>query len=83
MPKRSRKTDRERAMVGGSSTPAVKSSNTVQGKEKGPAKGAAKPITIPLDDVSPELKRILVREMIKGGRAKVIKGKGKGKGKGK
>ena len=38
-----------------------------------------KPITLPLSDVSPELKAILVREMIKGGRAKVVKGKGKGK----
>ena len=35
-----------------------------------------KPITIPLSDVSPELKAILVKEMIKGG-AKVVKGKGK------
>ena len=42
-----------------------------------------KPITIPLSDVSPELKAILVKEMIKGGRAKVVKGKVKGKGKGK
>ena len=33
--------------------------------------------------MSPELKAILVKEMIKGGRAKVVKGKGKGKGKGK
>ena len=40
-----------------------------------------KPITIPLSDVSPELKAILVKEMIKGARAKVVKGKVKGKGK--
>ena len=38
-----------------------------------------KPITIPLSDVSPELKAILVQGMIKGGRAKVVKGKVKGK----
>ena len=31
--------------------------------------------------MSPELKAILVRDMVKGGRAKVVKGKGKGKGK--
>ena len=31
--------------------------------------------------MSPELKAILVQGMIKGGRAKVVKGKGKGKGK--
>ena len=47
------------------------------------ARRGGKPITIPLSDVSPELKAILVREMIKGGRAKVVKGKVKGKGKGK
>ena len=43
------------------------------------ARKGGKPITIPLSDVSPELKAILVKEMIKGGRAKVVKGKGKGK----
>ena len=56
---------------------------TAQGKgasNTGARKGK-KPITIPLHDVSPELKKNLVREIIKGGRATVIKGKGKGKGK--
>ena len=48
------------------------SSNTGAGK-------GGKPITIPLDKVSRELKAILVKGMIKGGRAKVVKGKGKGK----
>ena len=48
--------------------------------DTGAGKGG-KPITIPLSDVSPELKAILVKEMVKGGRAKVVKGKGKGKGK--
>ena len=52
------------------------SSNTGAGR-------GGKPITIPSSDVSPELKAILVREMIKGGRAKMVKGKVKGKGKGK
>ena len=47
-------------------------SNTGAGK-------GGKPITIPLSDVSPEVKAILVQGMIKGGRAKVVKGKGKGK----
>ena len=53
-----------------------------QGKDISSDTGArkgGKPITIPLSDVSPELKAILVKEMIKGGRAKVVKGKGKGK----
>ena len=48
--------------------------------DTGAGKGG-KPITIPLSDVSPELKAILVQGKIKGGRAKVVKGKGKGKGK--
>ena len=47
------------------------SSNTGAGR-------GGKPITIPLSDVSPELKAILVKEMIKGG-TKVVKGKVKGK----
>ena len=45
------------------------------------ARKGGKPITIPLSDVSPELKAILVQGMIKGGRAKMVKGKVKGKGK--
>ena len=51
-----------------------------QGKDVSSDTGAqkgGKPITIPLSDVSRELKAILVKEMIKGGRAKVVKGKGK------
>ena len=53
-----------------------------QGKDVSSDTGArqdGKPITIPLSDVSPELKAILVQGMIKGGRAKVVKGKVKGK----
>ena len=49
-----------------------------QGKDVSSNTGAqkvGKPITIPLSDVSPELKAILVQGMIKGGRAKVVKGK--------
>ena len=45
------------------------------------AKKGGKPITIPLDKVSPELKAILVKGMIKVGRAKVVKKVVKGKGK--
>ena len=47
-------------------------------RDTGAQKGG-KPITIPLSDVSPELKAILVQGMIKGDRAKVVKGKVKGK----
>ena len=74
MAKRSRRDDLAKAMIGGKS----KSSDT--GASKG--KGRGKPINIPLDDISPELKKILVREMVKGGRAKVVK-KSQIKGQGK
>ena len=63
-------------MIGGK----PKSSDT--GASKGKAKGRGKPINISLDDISPELKKILVREMVKGGRAKVVK-KSQIKGQGK
>ena len=79
MPKRSqsRKEERARSMVGGRKTTASsdmaqqapKRATGGQGKavstDTGTRKGG-KPITIPLTDVSPELKAILVREMIKG-----------------
>ena len=58
--------------------PKSKSNDTV----KGNGKGRGKPINIPLDNISPELKKILVREMVKGGRAKVVK-KSQVKGQGK
>ena len=76
MPKRSRRDDLTKAMIGGK----PKSSNT--GASKGKGKGRGKPIHISLDDISPELKKILVREMVKGGRAKVVK-KSQIKGQGK
>ena len=45
-------------------------------------KGKGMPINIPLDNISPELKKILVQEMVKGGRAKIVKmSKAKGQGK--
>ena len=59
-----------------------KSSNTAAASSKGKGKGKGKPINIPLDKISPELKKILVKEMVKGGRAKVVK-KSKVKGQGK
>ena len=61
---------------------ALKRATGGQGKDVSSDTGARKgrkPIKIPLSEVSPELKAILVKEMIKGGRAKVVKGKGKGR----
>ena len=92
MPKRSisRQEERTRSMMGTRKT-AAKPKRATGGQGKAAtaavssdtgARRGGKPITIPLTDVSPELKAILVREMIKGGRTKVVKGKGKGKGKG-
>ena len=79
-----RKPAKETAASSDMAQQATKRATRGQGKavssDTGAGKGG-KPITIPLSDVSPELKAILVREMIKGGRVKVAKGKGKGKGK--
>ena len=89
MPKRSHTCQEEwaRSMMGARNVKAPKETAPKratggQGKDVTSDTGArkgGKPITIPLSDVSPELKAILVKEMIKGGRAKVVKGKVKGK----
>ena len=73
MPKWSQRDDLTKAMIGGRSEPKgkPKSSDTAASKSKG--KGKGKPINISLDNISPELKRILVKEMVKGGRAKLVK----------
>ena len=56
-------------MIGGSEAKGKpKSSDTATSKGKGKAKG--KPINIPLDNISPDLKKILVKEMVKGGEGK-------------
>ena len=78
MPKRSRRHDLAKAMVGGLGDTAKakakpKSSNTAAAAastSKGKGKGRGKPINIPLDNISPELKKILVQEMVKGGKGK-------------
>ena len=81
MPKRSRRDDLAKAMIGGTEPKGKpKSSDTAASKGKG--KGKGKPINIPLDNISPELKKILVKEMVKGGRAKLVK-KSQLKGQGK
>ena len=58
-------------------TPAFHSSSDTAKRKSG------KPIDIPLKDVSPELKAILVKGLIKEGKAVIVRGKGKGTGKGK
>ena len=73
MPKRSRKEDREKAMVGGSSkqksSDTAKSSRSTKGKETVKEKG----IDIPLSECSEEFKKFVVTELVKTGKAKIIK----------
>ena len=76
MPKRSRTEDRAKGMVGKGELKAKekpKTSDTARGKGK---KGKGGPINIPLDNISPELKKILVKELVKGGKAKLVKKRG-------
>ena len=78
MPKRSPKADLARAMIGGRSDPKPKPKSSdsaaaaASERGKGKGKGRGKPINIPLDNISPELKKILVKEMVKGKREKVV-----------
>ena len=88
MPKRSIKEDKLKLMCGRRSIKKIKSpekkkkpSNTAP---KAPAAAAAapkatasKPLNITLSDVSPEFKRLVVTELIKSGKARVIKAKKK------
>ena len=76
MPKWSRRDDLAKSMIGGLGDTAKakakpKLSNTAASKGKG--KGKGKPINIPLANISPELKKILVKEMVKGGGQKLLK----------
>ena len=84
MPKQSWRDDLAKAMIGGRSDPKAKpkSSDRAASKGKGKGKGKGKSINIPLDKISPELKKNLVKEMVKEGRAKVVK-KSQVKGQGK
>ena len=81
MPKRSWKEDREKAMVGGSSKPKPKpkSSDTAKSTTKGNGKETAgkpvkaKSIDIPLSECSAEFKKFVVTELVKTGKARVVK----------
>ena len=90
MPKRSRTEERAKSMVGAGKlkgkkapTPAPAPAPAPRSSDTAPKRKGGKPINIPLKDVSPELKAILVQGLIKEGKAIVVKCKGKGKGKGK
>ena len=82
MPKRSRKVDREKAMVGGSSKP--KSSDTAKSTRPTSTKGKAtagkptdtvkaKSINIPLSECSAEFKKFVVTELVQSGKARVVR----------
>ena len=76
MPKRSRKQDRKLGMV--TSCPPQTKTKTKSSQTAG--KPASKPrstnpIDIPLKDFSPEVRKLLIRGMVKGGKAKVVKRK--------
>ena len=85
MPKRSRKEDREKAMVGGTSkqksSDTAKSTRPTSTKGKGTAGTAGKPtdtvkaksIDIPLSECSAEFKQFVVAELVKTGKAIVVK----------
>ena len=60
-------------MIGGRSEPKGKPKSSDTAASKGKGKGKGKPINIPLDNISPELKKILVKEMVKGGGQKLLK----------
>ena len=82
MPKRSIQEDKLKLMCGTRSIKRIKSpekkkpSDTAP-KEAPPKATASKPLNIPLSDVSPEFKRLVVTELIKTGKARVIRGKKK------
>ena len=83
MPKRSIREDKLKAMCGTRSIKRIKSPE----KKKKPSDTAPKPapktskpsnpVNIPLSDVSPEFKRLVVTELIRTGKARVIRGKKK------
>ena len=66
MPKQSQRDDLAKAMIAGRSNPKPKPKSSDTAASKGKGKGRGKKINIPLDNISPELKKILVREMVKG-----------------
>ena len=83
MPKRSIREDKLKSMCGTRSIKRIKSpekkkkpSDTAP-KAAPPKATASKPLNIPLKDVSPVFKRLVVTELIKTGKARVIRGKKK------
>ena len=79
MPKRSQMEDRKLAMIGGSSEPPKKQpkkqppkKDTQRKSSKTVGKGKGL-LNIPLKAFSPEVRKMLVAGMVKGGKARVVK----------
>ena len=89
MPKRSIREDKLKSMCGTRSIKRIKSpekkkkTSDTAPKAAPPKATASKPskpstpLNIPLSDVSPEFKRLVVSELVKSGKARVIRGKKK------
>ena len=78
MPKRSIREDKLKSMCGRRSIKKIKSPERKKPSDTAPkatASKPSKPLNIPLRDVSPEFKRLVVKELIKSGKARVIKKK--------
>ena len=78
MPKRSRKEDKRLAMIGGSSEPPKKDTQKKSSETVGKGKDffnmpPASCLNIPLKEFSPEVRKLLVAGMVKGGKARVVK----------
>ena len=80
MPKRSRMQDKMLAMIGGSSEPPKETAKERATKERHTkeisetvGKGKKNLLNIPLKDFSPEVRKMLVAGMVKGGKARVVK----------
>ena len=87
MPKRSIREDKLKSVCGTRSIKRIKSPEKKKPSDTAPKEAppkavppkatATKPLNIPLSDVSPEFKRLVVTELIKTGKARVIRGKKK------
>ena len=81
MPKRSCQEDKLRLISGTTSMKRIKSPEKKKSSDTAPKQApkatASKALNIPLSEVSPEFKRLVVSELVKSGKARVIKGKKK------
>ena len=80
MPKRSREEDRKKLMWGTTSTKRVdpekkKSCDTVP--KQAPKATASKGLNIPLNDVTPEFRKLVLEELVRSGKARIIRAKRK------